>query len=111
MFRPEFVRRPVAFFGEFHSQEVSDSLVHAIANDAAKRAVAVVNDHFGALLVRMFALKANAGERNVLQDHDFTLSAAGLVTPADVNKICTKQAFYGPSVCHAGLIGTIRLFA
>jgi hypothetical protein len=105
----EPVRRPPAIAGELDTQEVADFLVDTASDDTWKRTLAILNNYFGALRMRPFALEADAGKRDVLQNHDFTLLAARIVAPAYIHQVCTKQTLYRPSVCHVDLIGTIPL--
>ena len=107
MFGLEPVRRPLAIAGEFDAQEVADFLVDTVADDTRKHTFAILNNNLGSLRVRPFALETDAGKRNVLQNHDFTLLAARIVAPAYIHQVCTKQTLYRPSVCHVDLIGTI----
>ena len=105
----EPVRRPLAIASEFDAQEVADFLVDTVSNDTWKRTLAILNDYFGSLRVITFALETDAGKRDILQNHDFTLLAARLVAPTYIHQVCTKQTLYRPSVCHVDLIGTIPL--
>src|SRR6185437_8175933 len=107
MLRSEPVRWPLAIAGEFDAEKVADFLVDTISNDTRQRTLTILNDHLGAVRMRPFALEANAGQRDVLQNHDFTLLPARIVAPAYIHQVCTKQTLYRPSVCHVDLIGTV----